>query len=105
MDYSGLEGSAIFDAGKAQDRKQAGIDVNQFGGRLIENARLYHFLGGREARTRRIHAASLIAARIEGIEQRLIGKAEPGFPVEAEAAGEFTPCQLEVGQRDRKSVG
>src|SRR3546814_13579911 len=65
----------------------------------MENARLYHFLGGREARTRRIHAASLIAARIEGIEQRLIGKAEPGFPVEAEAAGELTPCQLEVGQR------
>src|SRR3546814_11407457 len=88
IDIFGLEGPAIFDAGQAQDREHAGISVKQIVGRLIENARLYHFLGGREARTRRIHAASLIAARIEGIEQRLLGKAAPGFPVEAEAAGE-----------------
>src|SRR3546814_12746039 len=32
-------------------------------------------------------------------------KAEPGFPVEAEAAGEFTPCQLEVGQRGVSGPG
>src|SRR3546814_4680513 len=86
IDEFGLKSRAIFHPGQLQHRKLVG-KFNEAESSLtntIGDSVGEPFFLGCKIRAGRIGAAAFVAARIEGVEHGIVGKAQLGFPVEAD---------------------